>query len=97
MAELGRLLIYEATADWLPTVNGQVEAPFGIADCSFVDPDRPIKASLGQGLSLICKFLHAYGRNILTFQEMLHVHHLLSFTLLACSLVARFQFSSHDA
>ena len=45
MAELGRLLIYEAATDWLPIINGQVESPFGVADCSFVDPNKPVKVS----------------------------------------------------
>lgn len=45
VAELGRILIYEAAAEWLPTVNGQVESPFGIADCTFVDPNKPVKVS----------------------------------------------------
>lgn len=46
VAELGRILIYEAAAEWLPTVNGQVETPFGVADCTFVDPNKPVKVSL---------------------------------------------------
>ena len=45
MAELGRILIYEAATEWLPTVNGQIETPLGIADCSFVDPLKTVKAS----------------------------------------------------
>jgi hypothetical protein len=43
VAELGRVLIYEATSDWLPTVSGQVETPCGLAECTFVDPQQPIK------------------------------------------------------
>jgi uracil phosphoribosyltransferase len=44
LAELGRNLIYEAVAqDWLPTLDGQVETPCGTADCTFVDPNRPVK------------------------------------------------------
>lgn len=60
MAELGRILIYEAAAEWLPTVNGQVETPLGIAECSFVDPLKTVKASLSsadyhfKGISVAC-------------------------------------------
>ncbi|CAL8466447.1 g5983 [Coccomyxa elongata] len=45
LAELGRLLIYEATAqgDWLPVLEGQAETPCGVADVSFLDPGRPVK------------------------------------------------------
>ena len=47
LAELGRLLIYEASAEegWLPVLEGQAETPCGIADVAFLDPGRPIKAS----------------------------------------------------
>lgn len=41
--ELGRILIYEAARDWLPTVAGQVQTPLGIADAEFVDPMQPVK------------------------------------------------------
>ena len=34
VAELGRVLIYEAAADWLPTVDGQVETPLALAECA---------------------------------------------------------------
>ena len=43
MAELGRLLIYEAAQDWLPCVAGQVETPFGVSDIQFVDTSKPVK------------------------------------------------------
>jgi hypothetical protein len=46
VAELGRILIYEAAAEWLPTVSGQVETPLGVADCSFVDPNKPVKVRI---------------------------------------------------
>lgn len=42
-AELGRILIYEAAREWLPTVDGQVETPLGVADATFVDIAQPIK------------------------------------------------------
>ncbi|CAL5229108.1 g12371 [Coccomyxa viridis] len=45
LAELGRLLIYEASAEegWLPVLEGQAETPCGIADVTFLDPGRPVK------------------------------------------------------
>ena len=48
LAELGRLLIYEASAEegWLPVLEGQAETPCGIADVTFLDPGRPVKASV---------------------------------------------------
>lgn len=42
-AELGRILLYEAVREWLPTVSGQVDTPCGVADVTFVDPTRPVK------------------------------------------------------
>ena len=44
LAELGRLLIYEAVEQegWLPTVDGQAETPCGVADVTFIDPSRPV-------------------------------------------------------
>lgn len=43
LAELGRILTYEACRDWLPTITSQIETPCGIADVEFVDPREPIK------------------------------------------------------
>ncbi|KAL8094170.1 uracil phosphoribosyltransferase-like [Apium graveolens] len=42
MGELGRLLIYEASRDWLPTVTGEIQSPMGIASVEFVDPREPV-------------------------------------------------------
>jgi uracil phosphoribosyltransferase len=42
-AELGRILLYEAVREWLPTSDVQVETPLSIADATYVDPTRPIK------------------------------------------------------
>ncbi|KAF5737186.1 hypothetical protein HS088_TW13G00064 [Tripterygium wilfordii] len=42
MAELGRLLIYEASRDWLPTVTGDIQSPMGVASVEFIDPREPI-------------------------------------------------------
>lgn len=44
-AELGRLLLYEAARDWLPTIDAQLETPVGTADVTFVDPTQPIKVT----------------------------------------------------
>ena len=45
IAELGRILIYEAVREFLPTVDGTVETPMGPADVTCVDPMRPVKVS----------------------------------------------------
>ncbi|KAK6146887.1 hypothetical protein DH2020_017799 [Rehmannia glutinosa] len=42
MAELGRLLIYEASRDFLPTITGEIQSPRGAASVEFVDPREPI-------------------------------------------------------
>ncbi|KAG0448114.1 hypothetical protein HPP92_027995 [Vanilla planifolia] len=42
MAELGRLLIYEASRDWLPTISGEIHSPMGIATVEFIDPREPV-------------------------------------------------------
>ncbi len=42
-AELGRILIYEAIREWLPTLQGQVDTPLGTADVTFIDPTKPVK------------------------------------------------------
>jgi uracil phosphoribosyltransferase len=55
-AELGRILIYEAVRDLLPTVDAVVDTPLGQSEVTIVDPTQPIKARaqqlfahLGQG------------------------------------------------
>ncbi|GFQ07555.1 uracil phosphoribosyltransferase, partial [Phtheirospermum japonicum] len=42
LAELGRLLIYEASRDWLPTITGEIQSPLGPASVEFIDPREPI-------------------------------------------------------
>ncbi|GKV05902.1 hypothetical protein SLEP1_g17852 [Rubroshorea leprosula] len=42
MAELGRLLMYEASRDWLPTVTGEIQTPMAIATVEFIDPREPV-------------------------------------------------------
>ncbi|KAL6772442.1 hypothetical protein ACKKBG_A30255 [Auxenochlorella protothecoides x Auxenochlorella symbiontica] len=55
LAELGRLLIYEATRDWLPTLEGSVATPCGTAEVTFIDPGQPVKVVpiLRAGLTLL--------------------------------------------
>ena len=43
IAELGRILVYEAGRDWLPTMEQQISSPVGVADATFVDPTQPVK------------------------------------------------------
>lgn len=42
MVELGRWLTYEATREWLPTVDTQTETPLAIASVTLVNPQIPI-------------------------------------------------------
>lgn len=42
MAELGRLLIYEATREWLPTISGEIQSPMAVASVEFIDPREPV-------------------------------------------------------
>ena len=43
IAELGRLLVYEAARDgFLPVVEGEIESPLGVAAAEMVDPSRPV-------------------------------------------------------
>ncbi|KAJ8624234.1 hypothetical protein MRB53_032764 [Persea americana] len=55
MAELGRLLIYEAARDWLPTVIGEIQTPMGVASVEFIDPREPVAIVpiLRAGLALV--------------------------------------------
>lgn len=43
LAELGRILIYEAVREFLPTIDGVVDSPMGSAEVTFVDPTKPVK------------------------------------------------------
>lgn len=52
-AELGRILIYEAVRDWLPTVDLQVQTPLGLADATVVDPMQPIKVGQQRAAPLL--------------------------------------------
>jgi len=43
VVELGKLLIYELSRDWLPIVEMQVETPMGVAaDIKLIDPREPV-------------------------------------------------------
>lgn len=42
MGELGRLLMYEASRDWLPTVTGEIQTPIAAAKVEFIDPREPV-------------------------------------------------------
>ncbi|XP_027071293.1 uracil phosphoribosyltransferase [Coffea arabica] len=42
MAELGRLLMYEASRDWLPMISGEIQSPLGVATVEFIDPREPV-------------------------------------------------------
>ncbi|XP_030531908.1 uracil phosphoribosyltransferase isoform X2 [Rhodamnia argentea] len=55
MAELGRLLMYEASRDWLPTIAGEIQSPMGIASVEFIDPREPVVVIpiLRAGLALV--------------------------------------------
>lgn len=43
LGELGRILIYEAVREFLPTTTGKVATPLGEADVEIVDPLQPVK------------------------------------------------------
>lgn len=55
MIELGRWLAYEASRDWLPTVETTVQTPLTTCAATFVNPDVPLVVVpiLRAGLSLM--------------------------------------------
>jgi len=55
MVELGRWLAYEASRDWLPTVETTVQTPLTTCPATFVDPEVPLVVVpiLRAGLSLM--------------------------------------------
>ncbi|GBF97658.1 uracil phosphoribosyltransferase [Raphidocelis subcapitata] len=69
-AELGRILIYEAVREFLPTVETTVDTPVGPADVEFVDPTKPIKVVpiLRAGLVLL-----EQAGTVLPMSETYHV------------------------
>jgi uracil phosphoribosyltransferase len=42
MTELGRWLCYEATRNWLPTIETKVQTPLAECSATFVNPEAPI-------------------------------------------------------
>ncbi|XP_021717602.1 uracil phosphoribosyltransferase-like [Chenopodium quinoa] len=42
MGELGRLLMYEASRDWLPIIAGEIQTPIAVAKVEFIDPREPV-------------------------------------------------------
>uniref|UniRef100_A0ACD5TFR8 Uncharacterized protein n=1 Tax=Avena sativa TaxID=4498 RepID=A0ACD5TFR8_AVESA len=42
MAELGRLLVYEACRDWLPTITGEIQTPVAVSSVEFIDPREAV-------------------------------------------------------
>ena len=87
-AELGRILLYEAVREWLPTMQGQVDTPLGVADVTFVDPTKPVKVVpvLRAGLVLLesagtvlpaCQTFHVgYARNEETLESSCYLNKL---------------------
>lgn len=69
-SELGRILIYEAVREFLPTIEAQVDTPVGKADVEFVDPTKPIKVVpiLRAGLVLL-----EQAGTVLPLSETYHV------------------------
>ncbi|KIZ03617.1 uracil phosphoribosyltransferase [Monoraphidium neglectum] len=69
-AELGRVLIYEAVREFLPTVEATVDTPVGTADVEFCDPTKPIKVVpiLRAGLILL-----EQAGTVLPISETYHV------------------------
>lgn len=55
MVELGRWLTYEATREWLPTLDTMVNTPLGPCEATFINPDIPtmIVPILRAGLGLM--------------------------------------------
>ena len=55
MTELGRWLTYEATRDWLATIDTEVQTPLATCAATFINPDVPVAVVpiLRAGLSLL--------------------------------------------
>lgn len=70
MSELGRVLIYEAVRELLPTVEAQIDTPVAKSDVEFVDPTRPVKVIpvLRAGLVLL-----EQAGTVLPMSETYHV------------------------
>lgn len=70
MAELGRLLMYEASREWLPTVVGEIMSPMGTATVEFIDPREPVAVVpiLRAGLALA-----EHASSVLPANKMYHL------------------------
>jgi uracil phosphoribosyltransferase len=55
MTELGRWLTYEATREWLPTLDAQIETPLATCPATFINPEVPVAVVpiLRAGLALL--------------------------------------------
>ena len=57
MAEIGKILMYELSRDWLETYEAQVQGPLAVANVEVVDPSKAISIVpvLRAGLTLVDK------------------------------------------
>ncbi|KAK8968122.1 Uracil phosphoribosyltransferase [Platanthera guangdongensis] len=88
MAELGRLLIYEASRDWLPTISGEIQSPMGVATVEFIDPREPVTIvpilraglALADHASSVLPATNTYhlgmSRDETTFQPLVYLNNL---------------------
>jgi uracil phosphoribosyltransferase len=55
MTELGRWLTYEATREWLPTLDAQIETPLATCPATVINPEVPVAVVpiLRAGLALL--------------------------------------------
>ena len=54
LAELGRVLMYEAVREWLQVVEGSVMTPFAETEVEFMDPSKPIKVKFHLTFQMKC-------------------------------------------
>ncbi|KAF7145571.1 hypothetical protein RHSIM_Rhsim04G0162200 [Rhododendron simsii] len=79
MAELGRLLIYEASRDCMPTITGEIQSPMGVASVDFIDPREPVAVipilraglALAENASSVLPALKTYHLGISRDEETL--------------------------
>jgi uracil phosphoribosyltransferase len=81
LTELGRWLTYEATRDWLPTVEATVETPLTECPAAFVNPEIPLvvvpilRAGLGllEGAQTVLPLASIYHLGMVRDEETLEV------------------------
>ncbi len=81
LTELGRWLTYEATRDWLPTVEAAVETPLTECQATFVNPEIPLvvvpilRAGLGllEGAQTVLPLASIYHLGMVRDEETLQV------------------------